>query len=181
MRRVQNIPDSSPTHGGWVEYEAKRGKWSKRWLSLREHALWIGKREGGRGAELLCQLSTFDAYVLTRAHKAPRPAVFAVKSTESLAFFEDAADYLHMFAVDERSSELWTQKIWLARVRRSLISGFCVARADDSTRSPTSSSKSATSSATSPPQMPPLRPALPARRASSGRARRGVPHRRSRS
>jgi hypothetical protein len=115
----QALPDAPPLHAGWVEYEAKRGKWAKRWLALRPDGLYVGKREGGRGAELLCLLASFDAYVVTTPAKAPRAAVFAVKSTESLAFFEDAADYLHLFSVDEHAAEFWTQKIWLARVSRA--------------------------------------------------------------
>ncbi len=35
----------SPLHSGYVEWEIKRGKWSKRWLSLREHSLFLSKRD----------------------------------------------------------------------------------------------------------------------------------------
>src|SRR5690242_8922005 len=44
----QAIPSSSPIHAGYVEWESKRGKWSKRWLQLREHSLWISKRDNVR-------------------------------------------------------------------------------------------------------------------------------------
>jgi hypothetical protein len=43
---IQAIPKSSPTFGGYVEWEHKRGRWTKRWLELREHGLWLSKRQG---------------------------------------------------------------------------------------------------------------------------------------
>ena len=42
---LKAIPSSSPTHSGYVEWEAKRGKWCKRFIQLREHSLWISKRD----------------------------------------------------------------------------------------------------------------------------------------
>jgi hypothetical protein len=42
------IPSASPMHAGYVEWESKRGKWSKRWLQLREHSLYISKRDNVR-------------------------------------------------------------------------------------------------------------------------------------
>lgn len=65
----------------------------------------------------LCSLSNFDAYMVTRLHKAPKPFCFAVKSTDNLSFFENTADYLHMFACNPRDGEKWMEKILLARVR----------------------------------------------------------------
>src|SRR5262249_18422078 len=98
---VSNIPSASPTHAGFVEWESKRGKWSKRWLRLKEHSLWISKRETGRDEVLLCSLSNFDAYFITRHTKAPRPFAFAVKSTDNLFFFENTNDYVHTFSCAE--------------------------------------------------------------------------------
>lgn len=40
------IPEYSPVWKGWVEWEVKRGKWNKRWLELREHGIWIAKKDG---------------------------------------------------------------------------------------------------------------------------------------
>ena len=42
---LKAIPSSSPTHSGYVEWEAKRGKWNKRFMQLREHSIWISKRD----------------------------------------------------------------------------------------------------------------------------------------
>jgi hypothetical protein len=41
----QAMPISAPTFRGYVEFEVKRGKWSKRWMELREHGLWLSKRD----------------------------------------------------------------------------------------------------------------------------------------
>ena len=50
------IPSSSPKCSGYVQWEYKRGKWQKRWMELREHSLWLSKRDTVRGcpAERTC-------------------------------------------------------------------------------------------------------------------------------
>ncbi|KAJ7079811.1 hypothetical protein B0H15DRAFT_787780 [Mycena belliarum] len=110
-----NIPSSAPAYSGFVEWEMKRGKWTKRYLRLREHSLWLSKRESVKDEVFLCSLSNFDAYTVTRLHKAPKPYVFAVKSTDNLSFFENTADYLHVFACNQQDGEKWVEKILLAR------------------------------------------------------------------
>ena len=39
------MPSSSPVCSGYVQWEYKRGKWQKRWMELREHSLWLSKRD----------------------------------------------------------------------------------------------------------------------------------------
>ncbi|KAG2009776.1 hypothetical protein CC2G_012667 [Coprinopsis cinerea AmutBmut pab1-1] len=109
------IPSSSPVHSGYVEWEVKRGKWSKRWMQLREHSIWLSKRDNGKDEVMLCSLSNFDAYHITRSHKAPKPFAFAVKSTDNFSYFENAADYLHTFACNEKDGRIWMEKILIAR------------------------------------------------------------------
>ncbi|KAF8895653.1 hypothetical protein BD779DRAFT_743603 [Infundibulicybe gibba] len=109
------IPSSSPTMSGYVEWESKRGKWNKRWLRLREHSLWLSKRDNGKDEVFLCSLSNFDAYSVTRLYKAPKAFVFAVKSTDNISFFENTADYLHVFSCVPRDGAVWFEKILLAR------------------------------------------------------------------
>ena len=65
---------------------------------------------------MLCSLSNFDAYHVTRAHRAPKPFAFAVKSTDKLSFFENTADYLHKFSCKEADGKIWMEKILIARV-----------------------------------------------------------------
>ncbi|KAH7914300.1 hypothetical protein BJ138DRAFT_1000551 [Hygrophoropsis aurantiaca] len=110
-----NMPTSSPTNRGYVEWESKRGKWSKRWMELREHSLWLSKRDTGKDETFLCSLSNFDVYYVTRKHKSPKPFVFAVKSTDNLTLFEDASDYLHVFSCNQKDGEKWMDAILVAR------------------------------------------------------------------
>jgi len=109
------MPTSSPTYRGYIECEVKRGKWSKRWMELREHSLWLSKRDSMKDETFLCKLSNFDVYSVTRVQKSPKPFVFAVKSTDNLAFFENTADYLHTFSCKEKEGLEWMSNILLAR------------------------------------------------------------------
>ncbi|KAH6913026.1 hypothetical protein BKA70DRAFT_1265794, partial [Coprinopsis sp. MPI-PUGE-AT-0042] len=68
------IPGFAPIHSGYVEWESKKGKWSKRWMELREHCIWLSKREG-KDEVMLCSLSSFDAYSLTRPTALPNPSL----------------------------------------------------------------------------------------------------------
>ena len=76
----------------------------------------------------LCSLSNFDAYRITRNHRAPKPFAFAVKSTDNLSFFENTADYLHSFACSEKDGKIWMEKILVARVRPSPVVFFFLCR-----------------------------------------------------
>ena len=84
-------------------------------LSSRFACLMNGQ---GRDETLLCSLSNFDVYYVTRSHRAPKPFAFTVKSTDKLSLFENTADYMHTFACSEKNGEAWVEKILLARVRR---------------------------------------------------------------
>jgi len=111
---LSSIPVSLPRRTGYVEYESKKGKWSKRWLELREHGLWLSKRQG-KDDEFLCSLSGFDAYFLTKPYKAPYSFTFAVKSTERISLFENKSDYLHVFSCPQENGMPWMEAILLAR------------------------------------------------------------------
>lgn len=65
------MPTSSPVCSGYVEYESKKGKWNKRWLELREHSLWLSKRDTVR---LLCQ---HRRYILTLLFRGKTRPLFA--------------------------------------------------------------------------------------------------------
>jgi len=109
------IPPSSPKNRGYVQWESKRGRWNKRWMELREHSLWLSKRDTGKDETLLCSLSNFDVYHVSKLHKAPKPYVFAVKSADNLSLFENASDYVHFFSCGQKEGETWMQAILLAR------------------------------------------------------------------
>lgn len=65
---------------------------------------------------MICSLSNFDAYQVTRANKTPKPFSFAVKSTDNLSFFENTADYVHTFSCSEKDGNIWMEKILVAHV-----------------------------------------------------------------
>ncbi|THV03071.1 hypothetical protein K435DRAFT_647725 [Dendrothele bispora CBS 962.96] len=109
------LPSASPTFSGYVEWESKRGKWVKRYMVLREHSLYLSKRDNGKDETLLCSLSNYDVYRVTRLVKAPKEFTFSLKSTDNLSYFEDTADYLHMFSCRMDKGEAWMEKILLAR------------------------------------------------------------------
>ena len=54
------MPSASPMCSGYVQWEYKRGKWQKRWMELREHSLWLSKRDTVRlqPRYYLCDLAT---------------------------------------------------------------------------------------------------------------------------
>ncbi|KAG1745879.1 uncharacterized protein EDB91DRAFT_1049633 [Suillus paluster] len=110
-----NLPTSSPTNRGYVEWETKKGKWSKRWMELREHSLWLSKRDTGKDETFLCSLSNFDAYYVTRKHKSPKPFVFAIKSTDNISLFENMSDYVHILSCNQKDGERWMEAILVAR------------------------------------------------------------------
>jgi len=70
----------------------------------------------GKDEIFLCSLANFDAYVVTRIHKSPKPYVFAVKSTDNFSYFENSADYVHVFCCSEKDGKKWLETVLLARV-----------------------------------------------------------------
>lgn len=108
-----------------MEWEHKRGKWTKRWLELREHSMWISKKQGARDATVLCTLSNFDAYLVTRLHKSPRPFIFSMKSVQNMQLFERPQDYHHVFCCNPEEGRDWLQNILLARVGISSTAFNC--------------------------------------------------------
>lgn len=126
---------SANVSGSWLQMETKRGKWSKRWLEIRNHSVFVGKSEKvghsgktslGKYADIVtqprdqtfvCGLANFDAYLVPQACiaklKAPKPFAFAIKSTDKVTLFENAdQDYVHFFSVKtEAERDQWIQRI----------------------------------------------------------------------
>ncbi|KAG7088122.1 hypothetical protein E1B28_012147 [Marasmius oreades] len=114
--RREEIPPSAPTYSGYLEYEVRRGKWNKRWLVLRDHCLFISKRDNCKDQVLLCSLSNFDVYHFTNPpSKIPKEYAFGLKSTDKMSLFEDTNDYMHLFCCREGEGEKWVQRIRIAR------------------------------------------------------------------
>ncbi|PWN29648.1 hypothetical protein BDZ90DRAFT_225930 [Jaminaea rosea] len=63
---IRAVPNVSPSLAGNVYLQDKRGKWNKRWLELRDHALYHAKSDKGKDEAFLCHLSAFDVYLRRR-------------------------------------------------------------------------------------------------------------------
>ncbi|KAH8822196.1 hypothetical protein DL96DRAFT_1533796 [Flagelloscypha sp. PMI_526] len=114
------VPETTPAHNGWVEWELRKGKWDKTWLELRQHGLWIAEKDGA-ASELLCSLTSFDVHTPTSStlashkQKSPKPYVFALKSVNSVTYLQDKNDYVHTFCCKDEEGEAWVESILLAR------------------------------------------------------------------
>ncbi|KAL0578169.1 hypothetical protein V5O48_003836 [Marasmius crinis-equi] len=114
--RREVIPPAAPTYSGYLEYEVRRGKWNKRWLVLKDHCLYISKRDNCKDQVLLASLSNFDIYhFIHPPSKIPKEYAFAIKSTDKMSLFEDTNDYMHIFCCREGEGEKWMQRIRIAR------------------------------------------------------------------
>ncbi|KAJ8080300.1 hypothetical protein PM082_017132 [Marasmius tenuissimus] len=116
MLRREAIPVAAPTYSGYLEYEVRRGKWNKRWLVLKDHCLYISKRDNCKDQTLLASLSNFDIYhFIHPPSKTPKEYAFGIKSTDKMSLFEDTNDYMHIFCTREGEGEKWMQRIRIAR------------------------------------------------------------------
>ncbi|WWC67615.1 uncharacterized protein I206_101525 [Kwoniella pini CBS 10737] len=94
------VPTNPPMLGQWVQYETKKGKWTKRWLETRGGQVFLAKNEKNKD-EVHFNSLFFDIYAITRGYDSPRPATFMLKRVEPASNFEDSQDYAHIFSCDE--------------------------------------------------------------------------------
>ncbi|WVR04383.1 hypothetical protein IAU60_001385 [Kwoniella sp. DSM 27419] len=97
---VRAVPTSAPMIGSWVQYESKKGKWSKRWLETRGGQVFLAKNEKNKD-EVHLNILFFDIYSMTRVYDSPKPCTFAMKRVEPASTFEDRFDYTHVFSCEE--------------------------------------------------------------------------------
>ncbi|GAA6022638.1 hypothetical protein JCM11491_001146 [Sporobolomyces phaffii] len=88
---------------GPVQLEVKKGKWSKRFLELKDGALSHSKSEKGKDSTTLCQVSNSSVFFVDEPTvlrlKAPKPFVFALKSRLTRANFEEVSQYCNFVSV----------------------------------------------------------------------------------
>lgn len=65
------MPTSSPVFRGYLEYEVKRGKWSKRYVELREHGLWMSKRDSVSAPHIFIRLLNLFHPILDEGRNFP--------------------------------------------------------------------------------------------------------------
>lgn len=117
------VPTTPPAIAGWVYVQdnGKKRSWTKRWLELRNHALFQSKTEKGKDAVLLCHLTSFDVYTAVAgeawAAQAPKKYVFAMRSDNAVHLFEDPdKDYaFHLCLSDEKAARHWITSIMRAK------------------------------------------------------------------
>lgn len=71
---LKHMPNASPIHEGTVSWEAKKGKWSKRHLRLREHSLFVSKKDSV--SRRYCIKDSL-IYCLPLKHRAKTRCIFA--------------------------------------------------------------------------------------------------------
>ncbi|KAJ9474250.1 PH domain-containing protein [Pseudozyma hubeiensis] len=115
---LRSVPSSSPALAGWVYVQDRKKKWNKRWLELRDHALYHAKNEKGKDEVSICQISTFDVYLVdSSAIKMPKANGFALRSQDPITMFEKPEqDYMHYFCLtDPAAHRDWVRAILNAR------------------------------------------------------------------
>ncbi|SNX85659.1 uncharacterized protein MEPE_04368 [Melanopsichium pennsylvanicum] len=115
---IRSVPISSPSLAGHVYVQDRKKKWSKRWLELRDHGLYHAKNEKGKDEMSICQISTFDIYLVdSSAVKMPKANGFALRSQDQITMFEKPdQDYIHYFCLtDPAAHRDWVRAILNAR------------------------------------------------------------------
>ncbi|KAL1408423.1 hypothetical protein Q8F55_005235 [Vanrija albida] len=97
---ARGVPNTPPQIGGWVQFETKRGKWSKRWLETRGGQIFLSKNEKGKD-EMQVNTLFSDTYSCMRSQTAPYPYVFAFKRFEPAASFENPSEHVQYVSCDD--------------------------------------------------------------------------------
>ena len=112
-----------------MQYETKKGKWSKRFLETRGGQVFVSKNDKvsfqyrqvrsttveQNKEEFQINTLFFDVFTSNRSHSAPKPFVFVLKrrklindpcsrayfAVEPAKAFEDPKDFIHIFAAEE--------------------------------------------------------------------------------
>ncbi|WFC96852.1 hypothetical protein MBRA1_003515 [Malassezia brasiliensis] len=80
LLRVDNTPSSSAALGGWVSIQSEPRKWNRRWLELREHALFAASSESGKHSVPLGSMMDMDLYLIDHQRSAlSKPYGFALR------------------------------------------------------------------------------------------------------
>lgn len=114
---LRAVPSVSPTLAGYVYVRDRKGKWSKRWLELRDHSIYHAKSDKGKDEVFVCHLSSFDVYLADGGvTKAPKAHSFCLRSQDKISMFENKDDYLHYFCLSDPSAHRdWIRAITNAR------------------------------------------------------------------
>ncbi|KNZ62869.1 hypothetical protein VP01_1213g6 [Puccinia sorghi] len=112
---------TSGCHGGNLWCELKPGKWTKKYVLLRDNEIYLCSNDKGKDEMFLCTLDKFDVYAIPQwAHKnlkgVPRDYSFGLKSLNKLSFFETKSDFIHKFSCKNQMTQLeWIRRLYDAR------------------------------------------------------------------
>ncbi|KAI9099977.1 hypothetical protein DFS34DRAFT_516615 [Phlyctochytrium arcticum] len=118
----KSIVGKYPGVQGWVYMETKPGKWQRRFFVLRDAGIYFYKDSNQSGSEsLFCGLANFDVYTLSqRKKKAPTEFCFALRSTNSISYFENKQDYVRYLCVEKQERLYdWVLAIRLAKSEKT--------------------------------------------------------------
>ncbi|TPX70399.1 hypothetical protein SpCBS45565_g01789 [Spizellomyces sp. 'palustris'] len=111
-----------PRVQGWMHMEVKPGKWQRKFFVLREASIYYYKDANQSGSEsLFCGLGNYDVYTLSqRRKKTPTQFCFALRSTDSISYFENKKDYVRYLCVEKQERLYdWVLAIRLARSEKT--------------------------------------------------------------
>ncbi|PLW15845.1 hypothetical protein PCANC_20568 [Puccinia coronata f. sp. avenae] len=112
---------TSGCHGGNLWCELKPGKWTKKYVLLRDNEIYLCANDKGKDEMFLCTLEKFDVYAIPQwAHRnlkgVPRDYSFGLKSLNKLSFFETKSDFIHRFSCKRLLVQLeWIRRLYDAR------------------------------------------------------------------
>ncbi|WFD38947.1 DNA-directed DNA polymerase [Malassezia japonica] len=97
LLRPEHTPSYSATLGGWVSIQSEPRKWTKKWLELREHALFTASSESPYGFALRRQGTSLDtdrtvAYVTQPDAAAHRDWVKAIVGAHTYILRQESPD-----------------------------------------------------------------------------------------
>ncbi|KAJ3220107.1 hypothetical protein HDU67_006863 [Dinochytrium kinnereticum] len=113
----KSIVGRFPKIQGYLYIETRPKKWQKKFCVLREGCIYYYKESNMTGETLICRLSGFDVYTLSRdKKKTPTQFCFALRSTSNIIIFENKVDYVHFICVDRQDRLYdWVLAIRLAK------------------------------------------------------------------
>ncbi|POW21939.1 hypothetical protein PSHT_01859 [Puccinia striiformis] len=112
---------TSGVHGGNLWCELKPGKWTKKFVLLRDNSVYLCSNDKGKDEMLLCTMEKFDVYSIPDwAHKSlknvPRDHSFGLKSLNKFSFFEHKSDFIHKFSCKDKLVQLeWIRRLYDSR------------------------------------------------------------------
>ncbi|GBB84612.1 hypothetical protein RclHR1_11190005 [Rhizophagus clarus] len=111
---LEGFKNAVPPMFGSLHLEVKKNKWQKRHFLIRDGAVYHCKDAKGNNETFLCSLASFDVYTFTKTvRKSPTKFIFALKSQDKVAMFENPDDYIRYLCADH----LDKMKDWVLSLR----------------------------------------------------------------